>query len=248
MAPRLERTVISVGAGLTPTCVYDRSPGGAGTPVATGSAGPMSPKPSTVRTADGSVVDAFTSRRARFTRQIAATPLSASVGVAFLTTVTFTVAEEVPHVAGSENTEQFVTSSRNVSTVPSGMFGPLTNLLIANVMRGRSCVVPNGVAPMGSAIRCAVSLAASGFKSAPTCPHVYESGIFAGVVVSRLPEPSSVTTSPRFADWFGPASAIGVKTADPPSAEHAGEIGFTAPGHGSSWPSRPSGVSPATAP
>src|SRR3954447_8470722 len=97
VAPRLERTVISVGGGLTPTWVYERSPAGAAIPVAIGSAAPISPKPTSVSTAAGSLVVALTSRRARLTRHVAAAAVSVSVAVGLSVTATSTNADELPH-------------------------------------------------------------------------------------------------------------------------------------------------------
>src|SRR6185295_14061735 len=210
VAPRLERTVTSVGAGLTPTCVYDRSPGGAGTPVAIGRAGPISPKPTTVSTADGSLVVMLMSRRARLTRQTAVAPLSTSVVVASLVMVTVVSADEVPQVPGSDHGEQFVTSRRKFRTVPTGMSRPFMNAFTANVMRGLSLAVPKAATPPVSWMRCATSIAPSGVPAASVCHHVKVSGIGDGIVVSRLPDASSVIVVPRVTDCAGPASATGV--------------------------------------
>src|SRR6476469_6932463 len=99
-APRLERTVISDGAGATPTCVYVRAPAGAGTPATVGRPGPMTPKPTSVSSAFGSLPDALTSRRDRVARQIVDTPVRVSVGIGLATIVIVVVAKADVHVLG----------------------------------------------------------------------------------------------------------------------------------------------------
>src|SRR4051794_37633495 len=139
----------------------------------------MMPKPATSSIEAALLVVALTSSRDRLARQIAVTPVSVSTGVGFFAMVTVVSADEVPHVVGSEKTEQLVTSSLNVRTVLSAMFFPFSSLSTLNVIVGRSCAVPNGVVPC-SRMRCAVSLAASGLPVASVCHHVYVSGIGKG--------------------------------------------------------------------
>src|SRR4029078_1592967 len=163
----------SVCAGSPRACGCLRAPGDAGTPVAAGSAGPITPKPATSRTAPGSLVVAFTSSRERATRQMAVTGLMLSAGFGVLTPVIVVSADDVAHADGSDHGVQLLASTRNFSTVPSGMFWPLTNLSTVKVIRGTSCGVPNGVAPGSSATRCAKSPKPSGvWPSAPTCHQV----------------------------------------------------------------------------
>src|SRR3954470_20675416 len=79
----------------------------------------MSPKPSTVSTAVGSVVLAFTSRRARLARQIAVTAVSVSDGSVLFATVTCTVAADEPQLPVSQPGMQLLTFTAKVSTVPT---------------------------------------------------------------------------------------------------------------------------------
>src|SRR5690349_18091902 len=209
--PELDWTVMVSGVGLTPTWVYERSVAGAGTPGAMGSAGPITPKPSTVSTAFGSLVVALTSRRERLVRNVAVTALSVSAGVAFFFTVTVTVDDDSPHDV--DQGVQLETTTLKWKTSPSRTLRVPT-LSSWNVICDSSRAEPNSSAPpLGTSFFVASRI---GLAFASTCVHVKVSGIFVGVVVSRLLPASSVTNAPGATVCAGPASAIGVKTAPLP--------------------------------
>src|SRR4051812_19358772 len=161
----------------------------------------MTPKPTSVSSAPGSLVVALTSRRERDTRHVAVTPLNVSMGLGLATTATVVIAADVAHVPGSDQGEQLLTSTRNLSVVPAGTLLPFTNVSIGNVIRGRSCGVPKATAT--GAMRDG-SVYFSGLPLASTCHHVNVSGIGDGVVVSRLPDASSVMTVPGVTSCDGP--------------------------------------------